>query len=408
MKPDVYNSLGFFPKVLANQSNNLHEVEKIPFVNYFFEWTFDQFKDSAIFYLDILKESNKSGYILSDATPLNITYEGIGKFTFIDHGSLIKKEGEQWTAFYQFLKEYVYPLIYLSDDKLRLPLSLLPIISSKDWYFSYKPDWSRGINPKYLLVKSALNLSAKKSLSDTAKKTTSSISNQYKYNLEFFTEYVKGLKQPKLKTTRWGNYYSETVLADGYVERKQQALLQFFGQISDRVKIGLDLGTSDGEMPFQLTSRHKDLKFIGVESDPIASIELYKRSKKTNIIPIYNSIYWLTPPAGVGGSTPGLVDRLQGKVDLVMGLGLIHHMMNEENLSHENILKYFTKLIGKGGYMILEYIEPNDPRYRLIENTNYPFTKDIESWELAILAVGKIITKQTLTENRHLYLIIKN
>ncbi len=408
LDPDVYNTLGIFPNIREHHRDNIYEVEKIPFVNYHFEWTFEQFKDSALFYLALLKELDKKGFALSDATPLNITYEGKGKFTFIDHGSLIRKEDGQWTAFYQFLKEYVYPLIYLSDQPLRLPLSLLPIINSKDWFFNYKPSLGKRINPKYWLVKSSLNLSTRKSLSDFDKKPTKAISNQYRYNLEFFTDYIGGIAPPKLKNTRWGNYYSETVLADGYVERKKEALLSLFNLIQDSVQIGLDIGGSDGEMAHHLVNHTERLKFICLESDPNASVDLYKRSQKTNLIPIYNSIYGLTPASGTAECIPSLTKRLSGEVDLVMGLGIIHHMMNEENLSHDNILLYFKRLVKKGGFMLLEYVEPSDPRHKLIENPNYPYSKTILDWDTAVRKSGVIIQKIKVTDHRYLYLIKLN
>jgi hypothetical protein len=403
--PEVYNSLGVFPKIGEHKQANVFEVEKISFVNYHFEWTFEQFRDAALFYLALLKDLDKKGFALSDATPLNITYEGNGKFTFIDHGSLINKEEGQWTAFYQFLKEYVYPLIYLSDQPLRIPLSLLPIISSKDWFFNYKPSFGKRINPKYWLVKSSLNLSARKSLSDFDKKPAKAISNQYRYNLEFFTDYIRGIASPKLRNTRWGNYYSETVLTDGYVERKKEALLTLFNLIRYKVKLGLDIGGSDGEMAHHLVSNNEGLRFICLESDPNASVELYKRSQKTNLIPIYNSIYGLTPACGTSECIPSLTKRLSGEVDLVMGLGIIHHMMNEENLSHDNVLLYFKRLIKKDGFMLLEYVEPSDPRHKLIANPNYPYSKTILDWETAVSKSGVIIQKINVTDHRSLYLI---
>lgn len=403
--PSLYNTIGAFPQVLDNKVGDLYEVETIPFINYYYEWTFEQFKDSAIYFLELLKDLDTQGYTFSDATPLNVTYSGNGKFTFIDHGSLIKKESEMWPAFYQFLKEYAYPLLYLSENPTLPPLSLLPLIASKDWMFTYKPKLSHRVSLNYALLKSALTLSSKKSLTDFSDKKKKGLSNQYRYNIEFFLDYIKGLNHKLPTTTRWGNYYTETVLGDDYVQNKKKALLEFFQLIAPEVKIGMDLGASDGMMSEHIVDHFPDIKFISVESDPLASKDLYQRSKKSNILPIYNSLYSLTPALGFSESIESLSKRVSKSVDLVMGLGIIHHLMHEENLSFDRILHFMIGLIKTKGHLIIEYISFNDPRHQLIKNINYPHSTNIEEWELAIAKVGEIVTKKALDLNRSMYLI---
>ena len=87
-------------------------------------------------------------------------------------------ESEIWSAFYQFLKEYAYPLLYLSEHPTLPPLSLLPLIASKDWMFTYKPKLSHRVSLKYALLKSALTLSSKRSLTDFSDKKKKGLTNQ--------------------------------------------------------------------------------------------------------------------------------------------------------------------------------------------------------------------------------------
>jgi hypothetical protein len=407
-EPTLYNSLGFFPRVLDTQKEGLYEVEKIPFVSYFYEWTFDQFKDSALYFLELLKSLNSKGYIFSDATPLNITYNGNGQFLFIDHGSLIKKESEQWTAFYQFLKEYAYPLLYLSDNPSLPPLGLLPIMGSKDWMFHYKPGFANRFSIKYALLKSALTLSSKKSLTDFDVKKKTGLSNQYQYNIEFFLDYIKGLSQKGTQKTRWGNYYSETVLGEEYVINKQRALFEFFDKISPEVQIGIDLGSSDGLMAESILKRYPGKKFVCIEADFTASKDLYNKSKKVDITPIYNSLYFLSPAAGFSGSIPSLNSRLSESADVVLALGLIHHLMHEENLPFRKIVVFFISLIRSKGYLILEYISIEDPRHKLIKNPQYPYSTSYDELENAFKSEGTIIQQIQVSEFRKLILFQKH
>jgi len=403
--PSLYNTIGAFPQVLDNKVGDLYEVEAISFVNYYYEWTFEQFKDSAIYFLELLKELDTQGYTFSDATPLNVTYLGNGKFIFIDHGSLIKKESEMWLAFYQFLKEYAYPLLSLSEHPTLPPLSLLPLIASKDWMFTYKSKLSHRVSLKYALLRSALTLSSKKSLTDFSDKKKKGLSNQYRYNIEFFLDYIKGLNHKLPTTTRWGNYYTETVLGDDYVQNKKKTLLEFFQLIAPEVKIGMDLGASDGMMSEHIVDHFPDIQFISVESDPLASKDLYQRSKKSNILPIYNSLYGLTPALGFSESIESISKRVSKSVDVVMGLGLIHHLMHEENLSFDQILVFMSSLVRPNGHMIIEYVAKEDPRHQLIANPNYPYLIDLEKWEASLSKYGVILCKLSVTAYRILYLI---
>jgi len=405
--PVVYNELGIFPEVLSKGENELFEIKRIPFVNYFYEWTFEQFKDSAIYFLELLKFLDAKGYTFSDATPLNVTYNGKGEFIFIDHGSLIKKEGEQWTAFYQFLKEYAYPLLYLSENPSLPPLGLLPIMGSKDWMFNYRPKFLHRFSFKYVLLKSALTLSSKRSLSDFSEKKKVGLSNQFQYNIEFFLNYIHGLHQKLPKATRWGNYYSETVLGNEYLANKQKALLEIFEKISLEVTIGIDLGSSNGFMAETILSKYPDRKFVCIEADPNASKNLYSLSKKNNVIPIYNSVYSLSPEVGFSGAIQSLSSRLSESADVVMALGLVHHLMHEENLSLHKIFTFLSSLIKKNGYMIIEYISEEDTRHRLIKNVNYPHSLGYEDWERIVIENAAIVSQIQVSEFRTLYLIKK-
>ena len=165
------------------------------------------------------------------------------------------------------------------------------------------------------------------------------------------------------------------------------------------------MGSSDGLMAETVVTLFPNVKFVCIESDPISSPMLYQRSKKVNIVPIYNSIYGLTPALGFSGSIDSIKDRLSRSADVVMGLGLIHHLMHEENLSFDSILHFMIGLIKSKGYLIVEYISFNDPRHQLIKNINYPHSINVEEWELAIAKVGEIVTKKALDLNRSMYLI---
>jgi hypothetical protein len=242
-------------------------------------------------------------------------------------------------------------------------------------------------------------------LSDFSEKRKVGLSHQFQYNIEFFLNYIHGLHQKLPKATRWGNYYSETVLGNEYLANKQKALLEIFEKISSEVTIGIDLGASNGLMAETILSNYPDKKFVCIEADAKASKNLYSLSKKSNIVPIYNSVYSLSPEVGFSGSIQSLSSRLSESADVVMALGLVHHLMHEENLPFKKILEFLFSLIKPSGYIIVEFVGSEDPRCKLISNPNYPFSENIVGWENYIAEFGTIIEKVNVTSDRVLYLI---
>src|SRR5258705_6713063 len=57
--------------------------ERIPFISYPYEWSFDMLKDAALLTLQLVKEALSFNMILKDATPYNIQWYK-GRLVFID------------------------------------------------------------------------------------------------------------------------------------------------------------------------------------------------------------------------------------------------------------------------------------------------------------------------------------
>ncbi len=75
--------------------------ERIEFISYPYEWSFDMLKDAALLTLQLVKEALAFDMILKDASPYNIQWHK-GKFIFIDTLSFEKYEESPWIAYRQF------------------------------------------------------------------------------------------------------------------------------------------------------------------------------------------------------------------------------------------------------------------------------------------------------------------
>jgi hypothetical protein len=79
--------------------------------------------------------------------------------------------------------------------------------------------------------------------------------------------------------------------------------------------------------------------------------------------------------------------------------------MHEENLPFKKILEFLFSLIKPSGYIIVEFVGAEDPRYKLIQNPNYPYSTQILDFEDSVLGLGEISLKEKLAPSRYLYLI---
>ena len=400
--PDVYNSLSIFPNVLERMEGDMHEVERIPFVNHFHEWTFSLCRDSALFYLDRLESILRKGWTFCDAQPTNITYEGKGRFTFIDHGSLTRDDGGGWQAHLQFIRRYAYPLMLLANLSVRAPQSLVPFLNDDSWQSLYRPPLTKRFSLGYQVLRAALLLSSRGSLKNNRMQGQGR-GLDLRYNIAFMRDFIRslGVDSPKSK---WGDYYERTILKDGYLERKLAVTTQYFSMVSDRVETAADFGASSGKITVELAERFRNTLFIAIESDPTASEALYRAVRNHAIIPIHSNLLQLTPAFGFDGSHPSLDDRLGAASGLNLALGIVHHMMHADNLPFERIIRYFKERSKPGAFLIIEYIGPGDPMYGLVRNPNYPHAEDPESFEEALCTHYKIIQKEPVREQRMVYL----
>ncbi|MEI9910537.1 MAG: hypothetical protein WDO71_13220 [Bacteroidota bacterium] len=98
--------------------------ERIGFVSYPSEWSFDMLKDAALLTLQLVKEALSFNMIVKDATPFNIQWHE-GKLIFIDTLSFEKYEATPWIAYRQFCEGFLGPLLIMHYSQKQLPELML-------------------------------------------------------------------------------------------------------------------------------------------------------------------------------------------------------------------------------------------------------------------------------------------
>jgi hypothetical protein len=394
-----------------SEPEHLYKVRKLPFLSYHYEYPFPLLKDMALFYLDSLEALLKGGYSLSDGTPLNCTYTGKGKFEFFDIGSIVvfdKNKG--WEGYRQFLVEFYFPLVYLADLNTIYPGALLPFINDSRWFLNVNFSLRQNYRLPNLLFQAFIRRALNRRLDVVTKKKVATVSEQSVRRIIALLRSAIAHTSYRSPKTKWDDYYSNTILKDDYLARKEAIFKELFNKAVDSVpskSTAIDWGANTGFF-CTIMAEHNNIKLvIAIESDHNAVAELYKRHKDQNIVPLHVSLFSPTPAMGFENNRESLLSRLSECADLQAALGLIHHMQHDQNLSYSDIIRFFHNHSKDQSFLLVEYVDPADDRYQLIRNPNYPFAEGRDAFLSALQEYYVVIESQPVISTRELFLARK-
>jgi len=333
--------------------------QRLEFISYPYEWSFDRLKDTALFTLQLVKEGLSFNMILKDATPYNIQWHK-GKLVLIDSLSFEKYEEKPWIAYRQFCENFLGPLLIMHYSKQQLPALLLawpdgiPLPIAR----SLLPGRSRFSLHTYLHVHLHAGISGK---ATGGAKSPSHLSKQKLINLLSSLEVlIKKLKAPEQNTT-WSEYYDEAGSRNDYLEQKKKIVSDWIGDPT--IKTAADLGANEGEFSRLLAERN--IQTIAADFDPYCINRLYNKIKvegRPGIQPIVIDLANPTPAIGLNNKErTSFIERT--KVDLVLALALVHHLAIGKNIPFEMVAELLSRL---GRKLIIEFIPREDEKIKLM------------------------------------------
>ena len=378
--------------------------QRIPFISYAYEWSFDMIKDAALLVLQMAREAMRFGMMLKDATPYNIQWRK-GKPIFIDTLSFAKYDpSKPWIAYRQFCENFVSPLVlmhhrsqplqamllaYPEGIPLTITRSLLPWTS---FFFFYT----------YLHVHLHSKWSIKKIANTPVTQTTFSEKKMTQI-LESLTALVQK-KYWKDKPTTWNQYYDEANERDDYLPKKKEIIQHWLAETDFRSAI--DLGANTGEFSHLLAI--KDIPVVAVDFDHSVINRLFikVRSEEKNILPLVVDLANPSPAIGLNNTErAAFSERIH--VDLGLALALVHHLVIGKNIPFEQVSMFFEKITDQ---LIVEFIPKEDEKVQLMLKQKEDIYHDY-SEENFVKAFGKHFSvrdkKPVPGSKRVLYLMSK-
>jgi SAM-dependent methyltransferase len=314
---------------------------------------------AALATLKIAAESLESGFILKDATPYNIQFEG-PRAVFIDFGSFAPYvEGQPWAAYSQFCRMFLNPLIVQAYGGipfrpwLRGEMDgITPAQANRALGLRHKLRWAPLVHVtlQSWLDKSKLAEGLTEAPRPVSKRTLARL-------LGSLRGFVSKLK-PRPEHSPWAVYGDDP----GYQQEAQAAKCAFIERTLDRVKPSMvwDLGCNTGT--YALLAARRSKAVVAMDRDEAAVSVLYRLAAQDapNVLPLVMDLCNPSPNRGwAQAERKGLAER--GPADVVLCLALLHHLVLDAGIPLPAVLEW---LAGIGRSAIIEYPSPEDPRVR--------------------------------------------
>lgn len=387
--------------------STLLEHDRIPFISYPYEWTFEMLRDAAILHLELLLSALAEDITMKDGYAFNVQFRGATP-TFIDIGSFEPLGSGPWIGYRQFCQSFLYPLLLESHLSVPFQSHLLGSLegiepSEMRKIFGGWRRFKKGIfRHVYLhaVAESRVTGGGQKLKSDLGaagfgKELTIATAKK-------LLQLIRGLRSKRAESA-WVAYRNTCSYSDDDRDEKERFIRASLE--SRTVELAWDLGANDGA--YSRLVAETGAYVVALDADDVTVDSLYRalrEEKNDRILPMVMNLVDPSPARGWRNTErKAFVDR--GAPDLVLGLALVHHLAIAANVPLPQIIEWFRSF---GATLIVEFVEPHDPMAeRLLANKPEGLFPDyrIEVFEELLAASFVIDARQQLpSRSRTLYL----
>ena len=351
--------------VLASEPGQaaILEHERIFFPSYPWEWTPGQWNEAALLTLDLCEEALDDGYILKDATPLNILFSG-PKPIFVDVLSFETRDPQSplWIAYGQFIRTFLLPLCAFAQ----LGWPLAATMQRRDGYepadlapfISLLRRWRQ---PLRSLITIPLMLEKKSHGESKRPKVSEELSDFAIRRLLRSTRKLLHSLSPSARTSRWSGY---TQTACHYRSSDHEAKQAFVRSTLDRIRPNqvLDVGANTGV--YSRIAAECGANVVAWDTDVQAADLNWHTAIRDglSIQPMVADFARPTPAVGWQNSeSASLLERAKGKFDCVLMLGVIHHLLVTDQIPMHAVIDQLRSISNR--WAIVEWVPKEDSQF---------------------------------------------
>jgi SAM-dependent methyltransferase len=404
---------------------------KIPIPTYPWEWTPSQWLAAADLTLNLCDQAIADGWILKDATPLNVLFLG-PRPIFVDILSFERIKSARrdpasrdpnpslWLAYGQYVRTFLLPL--LMDRLLHWPLSLS--IFKRDGLepaecFAALP-WRRRLSRAALWPITLPTLLDRRKQStapakiDAPPNSAAPPKKSRPHGPELATQILqRTLKNLRRRTLRAAPHSARSNWSDypqtltHYTPDESRQKLDWVRRILETTHPArvLDIGANTGD--FSALAASLDAEVVALERDQAAADRLFlmARQRDLPILTIHADLARPTPAAGWrNAESLALLPRLESQFDLVLMLAVIHHLLLMEQIPLPEILALCHRLTRR--HLVIEWVPVADPMFQSLLRGRDNLYGSLCEADLIIACANRfrLIERQPLANGRILLL----
>jgi SAM-dependent methyltransferase len=341
---------------------------RISFQSFPWEWAPALWLAAAELTLDLCIDLVQHGWLLKDATPLNVLFQGTQPI-FVDVLSIERIDPHQpiWLPYGQFVRTFLLPM--LAHSRLGWPLQAA--ITRRD---GYEPeDIYSALSWLARLRQPALSAVTLPSLLANNKKMqigslASRAVKEPELAQQILLKTLKGLLlqmrkvTPAHRSSSWSDYAeTATHYSDEDHARKRSFVTNALAAAQPRRV--LDVGCNTGA--YSNLAADAGAEVVSIDTDLQAVNRLYTSLKDSgkNILPLCVDLAHPTPAAGwENREYASFLSRCTGHFDTVMMLAVLHHLLLRNQIPMDRIAALCSSLTRQ--HLILEWVPPTDVKFQ--------------------------------------------
>ena len=346
---------------------------RVSFASYPWEWTPALWLSAAELTLNLCSDLLKEGWILKDATPLNVLFQGVQP-VFVDVLSIQRADLKQpiWFAYGQFVRTFLLPM--LAHSRLGWPLQVA--LSRRD---GFEPEeiysalsWTQRLQQPALSAVTLPILLSRRATRDATPPSGATLMPRTLADPEVVRQILlktlSGLRSrmqrvtPSQRSSTWSDYVNT---ANHYTSEDHAAKRDF---VRDALAVAqparvLDVGCNTGV--YSMLAAEAGAEVVSIDTDMQAVDRLCTALKGTgkNILPLCVDLAHPTPAAGwQNRETHSFLARASGHFDTVMMLAVLHHLLLQSQIPLSHIASLCSTLTTRN--LILEWVPPQDSMFQ--------------------------------------------